>query len=69
MSYDPNRPVTVANCPTREALEKQPKTHGSIGGVKKAANAMKKRAAHLANVQERGEINKRGVSARPKVKP
>lgn len=53
MSYDPTKPVTVSNCPTREALERGPQTQGFRKEGIGAKHTEKKKAQHQANVVAR----------------
>lgn len=53
MSYDPNKPVTVSNCPTRAALERTPVITQSI----KARHSREKADRHQQNVANRATWN------------
>lgn len=55
MAYDPSKPVTVSNCPTRHALERTPAPgmSQSIG----AKHTREKAERHKQNVAERAMRN------------
>lgn len=53
MSFNPNRPVTVSNCPTRAALERKPGDAGFLVGSINARHTAKKQLRRHENLAAR----------------
>lgn len=59
MAFNPNRPITAANCPTRAALERNVDTPGFLKQSIGATHTKTKAERHRQNVLARMERQKR----------
>lgn len=57
MAYDPMKPVTVSNCPTRAALERGPGMAGFLTESIHAKHSREKADRHQQNVANRAMRN------------
>jgi len=53
MAYDPNKPITASNCPTRDALEKDFTSGKHLKQSIGARHSPEKTARHKQNVMNR----------------